>query len=259
MSLEFPQNDKGRYRWFAVDSCVEHDGNTSRVFVGGKLIGTFGSKDVLARNLLVVGLSQEKKFKKGKLAWAFNLTDRQVLRIRKEVMENGLDAVPSRPRGGSESKITKEIREKLYALFADGYSARNAHNKCGKRFGISYSLLAGVRREWKAALPPRELSEQVEIDEPSLPSSEPEDERDLEDESATRPLMSGKNVQHLGGLLLVAMIASFGLYDAAMKGWTESAKWRDRLRMALDAVILALGLRQKCVEGVRLHPGCHGH
>ena len=251
MSLDFPQDDKGRIRWFAVDSCVEHDGDTARVFVGGKLIGVFGSKDVLARNLLVVGLSQEKKFKKGKLAWAFKLTDRQVQRVRKEVMENGLDAVPSRPRGGSESKITEEIREKLYALFADGYNARAAHNKCGKRYGISYTLLAEVRRKWKAALPPREFPKQEETDEPGLPSSEPEDERDLENESATRPLMSGKHVQHLGGLLLIAMIASFGLYDAAMKGWTESAKWRDRLRMAFDAVILALGLRQKCVEGVR--------
>ena len=166
-------------------------------------------------------------------------------------MENGLDAVPSRPRGGSESKITEEIREKLYALFTDGYNARAAHNKCGKRYDISYTLLAEVRRKWKAALPPREFSEQEEAADPDLPSSEPEDERDLEEESAARPLMSGKHVQHLGGLLLVAMIASFGLYDAAMKGWTESAKWRDRLRMAFDAVILALGMRQKCVEGVR--------
>jgi len=42
------------------------------------------------------------------------------------------------------------------------------------------------------------------------------------------PLRSGKHVQHLGGLLLVATIASFGLYDAALKGWTETARWRSR-------------------------------
>ena len=250
MSLEFPPDDRGRFRWFAVDSCVEYEGDEARVFIGGKLVGVFGPKDVLARNLLLVGLSQEKKFKKGTLAWAFKLTDRQLLRVRQEVMENGLDAIPCRPRGGSESKITEEIRKKLYALFADGFSASQAFEKCGKRFGISYSLLAGVRREWKASLPPRESREE-ELVETVLPSSEPEDDSELEDEPAATPLMSGRNIQHLGGLLLVATIASFGLYDAAMKGWTASAKWRDRLRMAFDAVILALGLRQKCVEGVR--------
>jgi hypothetical protein len=251
MSLGFPSSDDGeRYRWFAVDSCVEYDGDEARVYVGGKLVGVFGPKDVLARNLLLVGLAQEKKFKKGKLAWAFKLTDRQLLRIRQEVMEKGLDAIPSRPRGGSESKITEEIREKLYALFAEGYSAKQAFKKCGKRFGISYSLLAGVKREWKDSLPSREPSEDGP-GEPGLPSSDPKEEG-LEDEGvAAAPLRSGKHIQHLGGLLLVAMIASFGLYDAAVKGWTASAHWRDLLRMAFDTVILALGLRQKCVEGVR--------
>lgn len=47
------------------------------------------------------------------------------------------------------------------------------------------------------------------------------------------------------------MIASFGLYEAAMKGWEASGRWKDRLRLAIDAVILALGIGQKCVEGVR--------
>ncbi len=262
MSLGFPSSEnEERYRWFAVDSCVEYDSDEARVFVGGKLIGVFGPKDVLARNLLLVGLAREKKFTKGKLAWAFKLTDRQLLRIRQAVMEKGLYAIPSRPRGGSESKITEEIREKLYALFAEGYSAKQAFKKCGRRFGISYSLLAGVKREWKATLPSRALSEdepglpsdlsEDEPSEPGLPSGEARDEG-LEDEGvAAASLRSGKHVQHLGGLLLVAMIASFGLYDAAVNGWTASAYWRDLLRMAFDAVILALGLGQRCVEGVR--------
>jgi hypothetical protein len=250
MSLGFESYDDSRFRWFAVDSCVEYDGDNARVYIGGKVIGVFGPKDVLARNLLLVGLAKEKKFKKGLLAWAFSLTDRQLLRIRQEVMEKGLDAIPSRPRGGSESKITAEIREKLYSLFAEGFSAKQAYKKCGKKFGISYSLLAGVKREWKASLPARETCEK-ELGEPGLPSSEPESDKVERDDPVVAPLRGGKHVQHLGGLLLVATIASFGLYDAALKGWTETAQWRDRLRMAFDAFILALGLRQKCVEGVR--------
>jgi hypothetical protein len=250
MSLGFKSYDDLRFRWFAVDSCVEYDGDEAHVYISGKLIGVFGPKDVLARNLLLVGLAHEKKFKKGLLAWAFNLTDRQLLRIRQEVMEKGLDAIPSRPRGGSESKITAEIREKLYRLFEDGFTAKQAYKKCGKRFDISYSLLASVKREWKASLPPRKTCEK-KPKEPDLPSSEPEGDDVENDEPVVAPLRSGKHVQHLGGLLLVATIASFGLYDAALKGWTGTARWRDRLRMAFDAFILALGLGQKCVEGVR--------
>ena len=248
MSLDFRSDDDERVRWFAVDSCVEYVDDESRVFVGGKLVGVFGSRNVLARNLLLVGLSEEKRFKKGLLAWAFKMTDRQVLRIRKEVMENGLDAIPSRPRGGSEPKVTEEIRGKLYKLFREGLSARQAFDKCGNRFDISYSLLAGVRREWKASLPANEAPAPTA---PGLPSSEASSDEVGEDAPVVAPIRSGRQVQHLGGLLLVAVIASFGLYDAAMKGWAETARWRDRLRMAFDAVILALGLGQRCVEGVR--------
>jgi hypothetical protein len=86
----------------------------------------------------------------------------------------------------------------------------------------------------------------------TLPSSGPGDEELANDEGvAAAPIRSGKMVQHAGGLLLVAMIASFGLYEAALKGWEASGRWKDRLRMAFDAVILALGIGQKCVEGVR--------
>jgi len=86
----------------------------------------------------------------------------------------------------------------------------------------------------------------------SLPSSGPGDEELADDEGVVAaPMRGGRMVQHAGGLLLVAMIASFGLYEAAMRGWDASARWRDRLRMAIDAVVLALGIGQKCVEGVR--------
>jgi hypothetical protein len=268
MSISLPVHNESNCRWFAVDSCVLYDtDNAAQVFVGGKLVGAFGPKDILARNLLLFGLSQEKKFKKGKLAWAFKLSYEQLLRVRRHIMAHGLDAVPARPRGGSEPKVTDDIREKLYGLFAEGFTAQTAYSRVGRRYGLSYSSVARVRRAWKRQLRSRERNgdNSAEARNPSateapvaetteglgLPSNEPKEEG-LEDEDvAAASLRSGKQVQHLGGLLLVAMIASFGLYDAALKGWTASAHWRDLLRMAFDAVILALGLSQKCVEGVR--------
>ena len=84
-----------------------------------------------------------------------------------------------------------------------------------------------------------------------MPSSGPDEAFSDDEHVAPSQLRNGKMVQHAGGLLLVALIASFGLYEASLKGWEASNRWRDRLRMAIDAVILALGIGQRCVEGVR--------
>ena len=65
------------------------------------------------------------------------------------------------------------------------------------------------------------------------------------------PLIGGRHVQHMGGWLLVAMVHALGLHDAVQQGWQAPGRWCHRLRMALDAVVLALGLGQRCVEGVR--------
>ncbi len=62
--------------------------------------------------------------------------------------------------------------------------------------------------------------------------------------------VSAKHVQFLGAWLLVAMTARLGLHAAVA---SESAKpGADKaLRLAVDAVTVALGIGQNCVEGVR--------
>jgi len=61
---------------------------------------------------------------------------------------------------------------------------------------------------------------------------------------------SAAHVQHLGAWLLVAMTARLGLYEVA-ETTAERRVRADAVRLALDAVVMALGLGQRCVEGVR--------
>ena len=249
MSLSVETLPENEIRWFAVDACVVYTDEQAEVFVGNKLIGTFGPKDILARNLLLVGLSKETQFRKGKLAWAFRLTDQRLRSIRRIVAEQGVDAVPSRPRGGRKPKVTGELRKTLCKHFDKGLNAQQTYFKVGRQQDLSYRSCCRVRQEWMDEHLGSEVSAPEIV---GLPSSGPGDKKLSDDEGVvSAPVRSGKMVQHAGGLLLVAMIASFGLHEAAVRGWEASSRWKERLRMAIDAIILALGIGQKCVEGVR--------
>jgi hypothetical protein len=264
MKLPFAEvhNKTNRTAWFGRFACVVHGDEAVEVFVSGLLIGSFVHSDVFTRNVLLVGLSSERNIKKGALAAAFGVSDEHRRRLCKIASEQGMQALPGRQRGGSELKIQGSARSRVVKLFEEGHRPVQVFRDHGKRLGVSYTTILRLHQAWSAEKKEQSGNESRQLStaslggvepaaETGLPSSEPADEGDEEEEPTAAAVMSGKHVQHLGGLLLVAMIASFGLYDAAMKGWTASARWRDRLRMAFDAVILALGLRQKCVEGVR--------
>ena len=254
-------NEANRTAWFGKFACVVHGDDKVEVFVSGYLICSFEPSDVFTRNVHLVGLSRERNIKKGALAAAFGVSDEHRRRLCKIASEQGLQALPGRQRGGSEQKIQGSARAKVLRLFEEGHRSVQVFRDHGKRLGVSYTTILRLHQSWSAekqersSEEPRQLSMDVddatEPGEPGLPSSEPERDAVEDDEPVVAPLRSGKHVQHLGGLLLVATIASFGLYDAALKGWSETARWRDRLRMAFDAFILALGIGQKCVEGVR--------
>lgn len=100
------ENKGGREtRWFTSNSCVVHHGDFSEVFVGGMLVGRYGPKDIWMRNLLLVGLAEDPKIKRGKLAWAFGLTTERLRQLRQLVEEQGMQALPGRLRGGSEPRV----------------------------------------------------------------------------------------------------------------------------------------------------------
>ena len=267
-AMKFPvaeaHNETTRTAWFGPFACVVHGDEAVEVYVSGLLIGSYSPSDVFGRNVLLVGLSSEPSIRKGALAAAFGVSDEHRRRLCKIASESGMRALPGRPRGGSEPKLQGGARDKVLGLFAEGHRPVRVFRDHGKRLGVSYTTILRLHQAWSAEAEERSRKEPRQLDmgalegaestepaERGLPSGEAEEAGLDEDAPAVAPPRSGKRVQHLGGLLLVATIASFGLYDAALKGWSQTARWRDRLRMAFDAVILALGLGQKCVEGVR--------
>ena len=255
MKLPFTETNTNLNRtdWFGRFACVVHGDESVDVFISGLLIGSFSPSDVFGRNVILVGLSSERNIKKGALAKAFGVSDKHRRRLCKIASEHGMQALPGRRRGGSEPKIQGRTRTKVLGLFEEGQRPVQVFRDYGKRLDVSYTTLQRMHQAWSAESKhtAMDADNNDESGEPGLPSSEPADAKVENEEPLVTPLRSGKHIQHLGGLLLVATIASFGLYDAALKGWSETARWRDRLRMAFDAFILALGLRQKCVEGVR--------
>lgn len=274
--------DDGKTRWFGALSCVVYEEDVVNVLVHGLLIGSYAHDDVFTRNTLVVGLSEENRFKKGLLAAAFGMSDEHRRRLCKIAQEEGMQNLPGRKRGGSKPKLNDEDVEFLTRLFEQGIKPLKVFNEYGEKLGVSYQTILRQQKRWKEKrsngerLPQEKEAPVVCADEsgqlpllespetepsklaPGLPADGPSDDDDIADAKAL-PVRNATHVQHLGGLLLVAMVASFGVYEAALKGWDASQKWRERLRMAFDAVIIALGIGQKCVEGVRRIDTPTGH
>ena len=169
-------------------------------------------------------------------------------------------------------------------MFDAGHQIRDVWSVVSKRNerwgGIGRWTVCDLRNEWLAAhrkaatrqAPAPKPAEQLELAEVMPAASEAEDapvgtaqqpaeqppvgskSGEQADDAAgaeAAPLVSGRHVQHVGGWLLVAMVHALGLHDAVQQGWQAPGRWGHRLRMALNAVVLALGLRQRCVEGVR--------
>ena len=63
------------------------------------------------------------------------------------------------------------------------------------------------------------------------------------------PVRGGHMVQHVGCWILLALANELGLYGDADRAFGQQQ--HDGLRIALDAVICALAIYQRCIEGVR--------
>jgi hypothetical protein len=239
--------------WFGPLSYVESGAEKTRVFVGGRLVGEFGREDRGIRNTLLLGLCQERRFRKDRLGAAFGVSHEQLRRIRQRFAEQGEAGISRRGPGGSKPKVTEPVRERLYRLFEEGLGPTAALRKLGRRFRISRPTVSRVRGEW--------LEEQRQAAEPhaaAIADKEPELFADAtaaepvaaepEERVAVAPVRGGREVQHLGTWLLLGMLERQGLYEAAQATW-EGAP--ESLRVTLDAVVCALALGERCVEGVR--------
>lgn len=135
-------------RWFSSRGCVVHRGDERDVFVGGTLIGTFRVGDDGHRNAILIGLLSDKAARVGKLAAAFGLVPETLRVLRKVHEKEGLGAVVARKRGGSESKVTPQLRARLHAMFDAGLGATVVQRKLRGR--LSLRTVTYARAAWRA-------------------------------------------------------------------------------------------------------------
>ena len=267
-------------RWFDAKSCVVlGEEGIRQVFVGGRLVGVFGTKDYAERNVLLIALSEEPKAHLGHLAAAFEVSTETLRELRILVARDGIEAATRRRRGGSASRVlTGRDRAKVLASFEEGATIEGAWTRIGQR--ASRATVGRLRKEWEARLVApaavscdvSEPSAQTHIDDvlatatevvgPAASSSEPA-APPTEVEGATlslRPqaVTSSRGVQHVGAWLMLATVHRLGLYAAAEEACTGEST-RTALRIALDAFVCALVLGEGCVEGVRRLQTPSGH
>ena len=142
--------DSSKTNWFASDCCVCSEQGLTRVLVGGYLVGEYANGDIESRNHILVGLSIEGKFHKGKLAKAFGVTRERVRQLLQQFDAEGWEGLTPQKRGGSKPKLNKKSRKILCKDFAEGATVRESFDAHGKKLGVSYSTIYRVYQDWKA-------------------------------------------------------------------------------------------------------------
>ena len=247
-----------------------------RVFVGGRLVGSFGAKEDAERNVLLMAVSEEPKAHFGHIAKAFGVSTEKIRLLRRLVERKGIGAVTTRKRGGSVGRaLTARDRRKVVASFEQRGTVDGTWELVGRR--ASRSTVGRMKKAWDSQqslvtkdTTPTAVPTQTSFDEQpagSAPVAAPV-EMDTnapptEEEGAslplrTQPVKSAQWVQHVGTWLLLAMLHRQGLYDAARESCADEKK-HGPLRIALDAFVCALALGENCVEGVRRLMTTSGH
>lgn len=273
---ETPRSSDGEIRWFSSEGAVVVRGTTAHVFVAGTLIGTFDEDDDDRgpRNILAVTLAKSDEFHLGRLAEAFGIGQEYLRRLRRKEEKSGLGAVLGARQGKNSSKVTDERRAEWFAMFDAGRMPIDAHREQPRKDRRAYSTVWQVYQQWKqeracvpvveaAALtitaPPGQLAlwaaiaeggetERDDTDASLVLPAPDEDEIEIVPMTA-QPVRGGKLVQHVGSWILLALAGELGLYEEAQTAF--KGRHPDGLRIALDAVICALAIRQFVVEGVR--------
>ena len=273
-------------KWFDAKSCVVlGEGGIRQVFVGGRLVGSFGAKDRAERNVMLIAVSEEPRAHLGHIADAFDVSTETLRQLRGLAEREGIEAVAKRKRGGSSGRgMSPRDHAKVVALFEQGATVEGAWEQIRRR--ASRATVGRVKKERDAresaakATPIVVAQEQTHMDEVvvavaadsaaqgSASRHEPCAANDAdvpatEKEGAamslrTQPVTSARWVQHVGTWLMLAMLQRLGLYEAAGKACADE-EMREPLRIALDAFVCALSLGEGCVEGVRRLMTPSGH
>lgn len=259
-------------RRFSSDGAVVVDGTIANVFVGGTLIGSFDEKDDDRgpRNILAVTLAKSGTIHLGHLAEAFGIGEEYLRRLRRKEEIRGLGSVLGARQGKNSSKVTPGQRAAWFSMFDAGRMPIDAHREQPKKDRRAYSTVWRVYEQWR-----QEREQRSQPIEPALSSVEVVEGQlalwtretecvgddiehvasapDAGDEEivpmTAQPVRGGKLVQHVGSWILLAIAGEFGLHEEAQTAF--EGRHPDGLRIALDAVICALAIKQFVVEGVR--------
>ena len=150
--------------WFSRTGCAVRKDGRVEVFVDGSLLGSYEEKgETDIRNVLLVMLAQKGAVVLEKLAEAFGLTSEGLRLIRKQYESEGLEAVIKRRRGGNyrKSKVTSALRRRMEALFEQGLSVSEVHERL--RGKLSRASVGNVRKRWAAAKAARAVEPQQQV------------------------------------------------------------------------------------------------
>jgi len=284
---ELPPPDAGpRTRWFSERGCVVEDGDEREVFVGGVLVGRFELGDTPSRNVLLVNLASNERQHLGRLAKAFSISDSTLGDIRRKYAEGGLKAIVRVWRSpGRKPKLTNRQRRSIEREFDKGKRVPQVLELAERKYGAKRTTVYKLWREWKA----RKSIEGHDLGEPTDPSreqgtldmqrqSEVQTDGPAADESSSAtavgmstesgaevpdarppvciadvPLSVGTtpHIQHAGTWLMLASLMQLGLYEVVTTMASAQRVSGQGVRVVLDALVVALSLGERCVEGVR--------
>ena len=260
-------------RWFSPTGAVVIRGAVHSVYVGGLLLGEFNDedRDRGRRNVLAVAVAKSGVHL-GRLAAAFGIGEEYLRRLRRKEESAGPAALLL-ARAGGKITITAAKRASWHEQFAAGLTPKAVWREQSRRSRHAYSA---VWREHRAWLESRAVA-QAEPTEPSVDA--PLDDASqmslwsaattsvtaavtageaTEDEGGqaivpmtARSVVSRQLVQHAGTWLMLALAAELGLHAEANETLARRARDHDAVRIALDAILCALAIGQRCVEGVR--------
>ena len=135
--------------WFDARSCVVLEDGTRSVFVGGRLLGSFGPTESAERNILLLAVSEEPKAHYGHIARAFGVSSETIRLLRRLAERGGLEAVTARKRGGSGGKgLSKRDRKRLVASFEQGGTVEGTWEQTGRK--VSRATVGRIKKAWDA-------------------------------------------------------------------------------------------------------------
>jgi hypothetical protein len=157
--------------------------------------------------------------------------------------------------------MTPALRARLEKLFDAGHTIDGAHKAVCAKKKISRALVGFVHREWaqRRSGESQAADAQTTADSETPTAVHPEAEAQQEPQQQTpsptivsTSVQDARAVQHAGVWLLLGLLASWGLYESALKAAAAGRRLgTEALRIAIDASVAALALGEGCVEGVR--------